>query len=604
MNKIIVLVGPPNAGKTSIYNHLTGSRYKTVNYPGATVEYSLGALRTTAEAPQRQANTQDCHSTTANVKLLPGAVQVMDTPGVVSIIPRSQDEQIALSALTSLDKVLQVEQKSPNLLVVLVDATQPARHLPLARELIKTGIPSVIALTMNDLAKKQGRNLDANKLSELVGVAVVDVDGRTGAGIAELFSSIDSAMATEPVDGVLPDSLTDSDIQNNFRWADSIAVQCVAGARPDAATLNPGLGRIDRIALHPFIGLLVFVAVMTGLFWSVFAAAGPFMDLTEGFFGWLGSLVGSHLADGWLKGLLVDGIIAGGGAVFVFVPQIAILFLALGLLEDSGYLARGAMIADRFLAMIGLNGKSFVPLLSGNACAIPAAMAARTIPGKRERLLTLLVIPLMSCSARLPVWGLLLGFLIPQDRPLMGGFALAGIYLASLIFASAVATVGGKLLGIEPSLTGFQVELPQWRSPTLRTVIVSTWDRTISYVKRAGLTILGVSVGFWFFMTFPSPDNSAMMMLGKILSPLFAPMGLDWKVGVALLAAFAAREVFVSALAVVYSIQGSDDATDGILQVMRSATFEGSDQLVFTPASTIGLIVFFLIALQCMTTVA
>lgn len=602
--KVVVLLGAPNCGKTSLYNHLTGSRFKTVNYPGATVEYSVGKLRSVGDAPQGSAKSADCHTPGTKPQLEAGSVQIMDTPGIISIVPRSQDEEVALSALTALDSVVGGPHKSPHLLVVLLDATQPARHLPLVREVIKAGFPTVVALTMNDLARRKGWDLDPNQLSRLLGIPVVEIDGRAGIGLPDLISSIEVMLPETPVTARIPTTLSDEQIQDNFRWADDIAARSIRNGSADPAKVNPGLGRIDRLVLHPVLGLVIFAAVMTGLFWSVFSAAGPFMDLTETVFGWLGAQVGSVLPDGWLKGLLVDGIIAGLGAVFVFVPQIAILFLALGLLEDSGYLARGAMIVDRLLSAIGLNGKSFVPLLSGAACAIPAAMAARTIPGRRERYLTLLVIPLMSCSARLPVWGLLLGFLVPPDRPLVGGLALTGIYLASLVFASAVAVVGGKILRIEPSHTGFQVELPLWRPPTFRTVVVSSWDRTVSYVKRAGLTILAVSVAFWVFMTFPSPENSAMMMLGKLLDPLFAPMGLDWKVGVALIAAFAAREVFVSALAVVYSVQGAEESTDGLLSAMRNATFDGTSIPVFTVSSVMGLIVFFLIALQCLTTVA
>lgn len=602
--RIVVLLGAPNAGKTSLYNHLTGSRFKTVNYPGATVEYSVGKLRAAGEAAHVSAKTQDCHTPEQKPSIEPGTVQIMDTPGIVSIVPRSQDEQVALSALTSLDTVVGTPHKSPHLLVVLLDATQPARHLPLVREVVKAGFPTIVALTMNDLARKKGWDLDSNKLSELIGVPVVEIDGRSGIGVSDLVSGIESLLPESPAPVSVPTSLTDTQIQDNFRWADDVAARAIRNGSYRPASLNPGLGRLDRVALHPVMGLVLFVAVMTGLFWSVFSAAAPLMDLVEGLFGWLGEWSGGHLGDGLLKGLVVDGMISGAGAVFVFVPQIAVLFLVMGLLEDSGYLARGSMIVDRFLVSIGLNGKSFVPLLSGAACAIPAAMAARTIPGKRERYLTLLVIPLMSCSARLPVWGLLLGFLVPPDKPLVGGLALTGIYLLSIVFASAVAVVGGKILKIEPSHTGFQVELPLWRPPTFRTVVVAAWDRTISYVQRAGLVILAISIAFWALMNFPSPDDSAMTMLGKVIAPLIAPMGLDWKVGVALIAAFAAREVFVSALAVIYAVEGAEEATEGLLAAMRGATFEGTSQLVFTPASVAGLIVFFLIALQCLTTVA
>ncbi|HNY31210.1 MAG TPA: ferrous iron transporter B [Fibrobacteria bacterium] len=602
--RIIVLLGAPNAGKTSLYNHLTGSRFKTVNYPGATVEYSVGRLRAPGESASIGAKAPDCHVPDAKVEPEAGSIQVIDTPGIVSIIPRSEDEKVALTALGALDTLLVTPHRTPHALVCVVDATQPARHLPVVREAMKAGFPVVVALTMNDLARRKGQDVDSNRLSELLGTPVVEVDGRSGIGVTDLVSAIESILPDHPVNATLPRTLDDDRIQDNFHWADTIAARTIRNGSTQPGSLNPGLGRLDRIVLHPILGLVVFVAAMTGLFWLVFSAAAPFMDLVEGFFGWLGQWVGEWMPDGLAKGLVVDGVIAGAGAVSVFIPQIAILFLALGLLEDSGYLARGSMIIDRLLVTIGLNGKSFVPLLSGAACAIPAALAARTITGRRERLLTLLVIPLMSCSARLPVWGLLLGFLVPPDRTLLGGFALAGIYVLSIAFASVAAVVGGRILRIEPSQTGFQVELPHWRPPTFRTVVVSAWDRTVSYVKRAGLTILAISIVFWALMTFPDPGNSAMSWLGRLIAPILAPMGLDWKVGAALIAAFAAREVFVSALGVIYAVQGTGDSVDGLLAAMRQATFEGTSQLVFTPASVAGLVVFFLIALQCMTTVA
>jgi len=575
---VVALIGPPNAGKTSLYNFLTGSRFKTVNYPGATVEFSVGKLRASWSLD----------------------ADIIDTPGIVSLVPRSLDEQVAINTLTSLRKLGQ-EYDRPDLLLTVVDATQPERHLPLVRQIKNAGFPVVVALTMNDLARRRGRPVDANRLSQHLELPVVEVDGRTGTGVTEIVSALESVLQNAPASSPqLPESTTEAEIRDNFQWADAIVRECT----PEGIGSHAGVGRLDRYTLHPFLGLLIFCGVMTGLFWSVFAAAAPFMAWVDAFFGWFGALVAHVLPKSWLNDLLVEGVIAGGGAVFTFVPQIAILFLALGVLEDSGYLARGAMLVDRFLSVIGLNGKSFVPLLSGNACAIPAAMAARTIPGRRERTLTLLVIPLMSCSARLPVWGLLLAFLIPSDKPWLGGLALTSIYVMSLVFASIVAVVGGKILNIEPSHTGFQVELPMWRAPTYRTVVVSAWDRTVTYVQRAGLTILTVSVVFWLFMNLPSQQNSLAIMSGKLLSPVLAPMGLDWRVGVALIAAFAAREVFVSALAVVFSVQGADSGSGGLVQAMRHATFQGTHLPVFTTASCIGLIVFFLIALQCLTTVA
>lgn len=576
--RVIALVGPPNAGKTSLYNHLTGSRFKTVNYPGATVEFSTGRLRAGASIE----------------------ADIVDTPGIVSLVPRSLDEQVAVDTLVHLDRIGE-RRPTPDLLVVVLDATQPERHLPLLRQIHRAGFPMVAAVTMNDIASRRGRPLDVNRLSELLGLPVVEIDGRTGSGAPEIVSAIEVATDRDEASHPrLPEDATVEQIRDDFRWADEIVRQCVPSVAPE----HERIPLMDRLTLHPILGLAIFALVMTALFWSVFSAAAPFMDWTESFFAWLGMRATSNLPASWFTSLLVDGVIAGFGAVAVFIPQIAILFLALGILEDSGYLARGAMLVDRFLSLVGLNGKSFVPLLSGNACAIPAAMAARTIPGRRERVLTLLVIPLMSCSARLPVWGLLLAFLVPPDKPWIGGLALTSIYLTSLAFASVVALVGGKLLRIPPSNTGFQVELPLWRPPTFRTVVVSAWDRTVSYVHRAGLTILGVSVVFWLFMSFPTPESSFATMAGHLLEPLLAPMGVDWRVGIALIAAFAAREVFVSALAVVFSIQGAEDDLGGLLQAMREATFQGTNQHVFTPSSVVGLVVFFLIALQCLTTVA
>jgi ferrous iron transport protein B len=484
---------------------------------------------------------------------------------------------------------------------VVVDATQPGRHLPLLLQVLRCGFRAAVALTMNDLARGAGAALDPSRLSQALGVPVVDVDGRTGEGTVELVSCVES-MLDGPSDaaGVLPRSATDAQIQDDFRRADSVARSALVAGAPTARDWSR---RIDSVALHPVFGIVLFCAAMTALFWSVSSAASPFMELVDGAFSRLGAGLARILPDAWWARFLVEGLVAGAGAVLVFVPQIAILFLGIGLLEDSGYLARGAMLVDRFLSALGLNGKSFVPLLSGNACAIPAAMAARTIPGRRERLLTLLVVPLMSCSARLPVWGLLLAFLVPPGKAWAGGLALAAIYLASLAFASVAALVGGKVLRIPPSASGFQLELPAWRLPAWRTVLLSALDRTRSYLRRAGLTILGVSALFWLFMNLPTQEHSAAFWLGRHMEPLFEPMGLDWRVGVALIAAFAAREVFVSALAVVFAVQGAEQSTNGLLAAMRGAVFPDGHH-VFTTSSAVGLVVFFLVALQCLTTVA
>jgi ferrous iron transport protein B len=573
----IVLFGPPNAGKTSLYNQLTGSRYKTVNYPGATVDYALGRLKGRSD------------------------VVVLDTPGVVSVVPRTADERVAVETLTGVGRLVPGTSPTPEVVLTTVDATQPSRHLVLVQQLLRAGIQPVVVLTMNDLARAKGRALEPDRLSAALGIPVVAVDGRTGAGMPSLLAVIDDLLGgTAPVPH-LPSLVTESELQADFRNAEAmVELALITGQNSTRRLLSD---RIDVYALHPVFGLALFAIAMSFLFWCVFAAAAPFQQGIGWAVATFGAAVSSHLPDAWYSHLLVDGVVAGVGAVLVFVPQIAILFLLIGLLEDSGYLARGAVLVDRPLSAIGLNGRSFVPMLSGYACAIPAAMAARTIPGRKERLLTLLVIPLMSCSARLPVWGLLLAFLVPPGHAWAGGIALTIIYLASLAIASIAAWAGGRILGLEDSPTGFQIELPTWRTPILRNAAISALDRTASYLRRAGGTILTISVIFWALMNLPSRDASIAWTAGHWLAPVLHPMGLDWRVGISLLAAFAAREVFVSALAVVFSVDGAKDATTGVVHAMRDAVLPDGTH-IFTFATCAGLVVFFLIALQCLSTVA
>lgn len=576
--RTVVLFGPPNAGKTTLYNLLTHSRHKTVNYPGATVESASGFLRGNHD------------------------VVVLDTPGIVSVVARTADEREAVRALSELDVIVPGAEKSPDVVVTTVDATQPVRHLALVRQLLRAGIQPAVVLTMNDLARAQGRALDTDLLAADLGTPVVSVDGRTGQGLSDLLSVLDDLLRGRRAPlPALPESLSEEEIISDFREAERIVERATPGGQ-HSSTRRRG-ERFDRIALHPVLGPILFAGSMSLFFWCVFSAAAPFQEATNAAVSATGSFLATHLPDAWYSHLLVDGVVAGVGSVLVFVPQIAILFLLIGLMEDSGYLARGAVLVDRPLAALGLNGKAFVPLLSGYACAIPAAMAARTIPGRKERLLTLLVIPLMSCSARLPVWGLLLAFLIPPGHPWTGGFALTGIYFASTALASVAALLGGKILGVDPSPAGFQIELPAWRAPIARNVVVSAIDRTASYMRRAGATILTISVLFWVAMALPSPQASVAWRAGHLMEPLLHPLGLDWRVGVALVAAFAAREVFVSALTVVFTMAPGSRIGGGMVGTMHRAVLPDGSPL-FTVASCAGLVVFFLIALQCLSTVA
>ncbi len=484
-SKTIALVGHPNSGKTSLFNHLTRSRYQTQNYPGSTVDYAVGKLRGSE-------------------------IKIIDTPGIVSLSAKTDDEQVTLNILN----------EKPDLVVAVISATQIERHLRLVKQLQESGLRVLVVATMID------------RVSSTSACPVIAISNKTGSGISKLIEHIETSRSTANLEALQKWNV---DVQSGFDW--------------------------DSFVLHPIFGPIIFVAIMSAFFWSIFALAAPFTD-----------------AINWgidsLQGVFNNNpLIAGVGAVIVFVPQILLLFIGMGILDSTGYLARGAVLVDKPLSMIGLNGRSFVPLLSGCACAIPAMMAARTIPNKKERLLTLFIIPLMTCSARLPVYGLLLGLLF-VGRPMVAGFALTGIYFGSIVLASVTAAIAGRFIGAKQQKSYFHIELPMWHRPIFKNIFVSAFHQTMAFVKKAGPTILILSLALWFLTPFLS-------RFGSILTPIVAPLGVDWRVGVALLMAFAAREVFVSALAVMA-------VTPGTLSV---------------PA-IIGLIVFFMIAMQCMSTVA
>lgn len=570
----LLFVGNPNSGKTTLFNHFTGSRYKTLNYPGATVDIAIAQWEIGGQS----------HS-------------VLDTPGIVSIIPQSEDEQVTRSTLENLSTVLPKAQK-PDLLIVVIDALQLSRHLVLALQLKNAGFRMVVALTMMDEIHKVGKEIDVTALGVLIGVPVVPIEGRTGKGTDVLKHicklQLDLPVSSNPF--ILPQALDKETMQKQFAWADNIVSLVIRSSPYYARTFDP-----DRIFLHPIWGGVGFIATMSVFFWSIFALANPLIDAIDGFFSGSITYLQTVLPDVWWSQLLTQGIITSVGSVLVFVPQIALLFFMMGLMESSGYLARGAVLVDKPLSLIGLNGRSFVPLLSGCACAIPAMMAARTIPGKKEKILTLLMIPLMTCSARLPVYGLLLVLLLGTGHPLASALGMTLIYFTSIVLASVIAAIAGRMLNL-PSSPGFHIELPRWHRPILKHILVSTYDQTLSFIKKAGPTILSVGILLWALSSYPSPDHTYMMELGHWLSPVLKPMGLDWRVGVALLLAFAAREVFVSALSLIFIVGAASGVT--LIDTLKTATFEGSIQLIFTPASIVGLILFFMISMQCASTLA
>ena len=626
--KLITLVGPPNSGKTTLFNYLSGKNCKTVNYPGSTVEYSSCKI-------QAKFNLN---------------AELLDSPGIISLIPNSPDEKVAIDSIYD-----HPEFGHPDLVIVTADSSQLSRHLLLVKQLIDSNFRVILALTMNDILEKNGMKISLAHLKAELNCEVVNIDGRLGYGIENLMERSEEILNDnlfDPSQIKLP-QFDNEYLLDSFREIERIVdivideVENVTDKKLVAATssigkvvppqkksFKPDLNTllIDKYLLHRIWGLLFFFLIMAATFTSIFWAAIPLMDLIDTSFGLLAVVAKDVLGPGWLSDLVSDGIISGAGSVLVFVPQIIILFLILGVLEDTGYLARGAMLIDKPLSKIGLNGRSFVPMLSGFACAIPAMMAARTIPNKRERLLTIFIIPLMSCSARLPVYALLIAYLTPRDSIWAGGLALAAIYIFSIVASLVVAGIINKFSkGIirEEDDSSFILELPAYRVPKLKVVLNNTYYSSKVYLRKAGPIILFFSMVLWMLTYFPNTNpqiniqglseneiaaaieaerlsDSYAADIGKIIEPVMTPIGMDWRVGVSLIAAFTAREVFVSALALIFKVTDSDEDTiqSSILNAMRDAKIESTGEKLFTPATIIGLIVFFMFAMQCLSTVA
>ncbi len=629
---LITLVGPPNSGKTTLFNYLSGKNYKTVNYPGATVEYSISKL-------QKKYNFE---------------ASILDSPGIISLIPNSPDEELSIDSLYSHPRF-----GIPDLIVVTIDASQLSRHLLLAKQLIDAKFNVVLVLTMTDILNRKGFDISLPDLTNELNCNVVKVDGRTGKGIDELIKVIEKNI----LNGRLKPRQNPIRQNGNIHFdkligyykeieniEDKVIFKSNKDANPsDLETANKKLNilnnpqarnnigidqttlKVDKILLHKAWGLVLFFFIMSITFTSIFWLAQPLMELVDSAFGYLAYEATVLLGNNWFGNFIANGVISGTGAVLVFVPQIIILFLILGLLEDTGYLARGAMLIDRPLSKIGLNGRSFVPMLSGFACAIPAIMATRTIPNKRERLLTIFIIPLLSCSARLPVYALFLAFLFPMSKAWIAGLVLAGIYIFSTISATLIASLVNKFnnkIIKEVDNSSFILELPSYRIPKLKVVATNTYHSSMAYVKRAGSVILLLSIVIWFLTYFPDYNpqvNSSSMSqeqaeqligserlshsfaadLGKFIQPVMSPLGLDWRVGVSLIPTFAAREVFVSSLALIFKVTGDKSTLQtSIIREMRQATIAGTGKKLFTTATIIGLIIYFIFSLQCISTLA
>jgi len=675
---VIAVAGNPNTGKSTLFNNLTGLRQKTANYPGVTVERHTGTLR-----------------------LSTGDALIVDVPGAYSLAAHSPDELVASDVL--LGRIDDLER--PDAVLIVIDSANLRRNLFMATQIMELGIPIVIALNMIDLAKKRGIIVDAGKLAEKLGVTVVPVIAGTNQGTADIKAALEQAIQQPFADraSLVPDirqaadnilkennklthlslleverALIDKEGGAEQRFIDAVGAGATAILDDQRETLAPGsnvaaleartryawidatvaqverrekrsrnwVDVIDQITSHPLIGAILFFAIMATVFQAVFSWAGPIMDAIDDATVYLGGVVSATLPPGALSSLIVDGVIAGVGSVIIFLPQIIILFAFIIFLEDSGYMARAAFLMDRLMRVCGLSGQSFIPMLSSFACAVPGIMATRVIPNPRDRLATMLAAPFMTCSARLPVYALLIAAFVPNVTWFgffnLQGLVLFGLYVLGIVGGIFTALIMKRLALKGPTPT-FLIEIPPYRLPNLKSMGIRLLERGRIFIKRAGTIIFTVALVIWALVYFPRPealfeqyeaqrveayatladenlteqlasiDNKEAAALveqsylgtaGKQLQPFFAPLGWDWKITAAVIASFPAREVVVAVLGTIYAVGDEVEETDRrLLDRLRSAkNADGSP--VFTIGVAVGLMIFYAFCLQCMATVA
>jgi ferrous iron transport protein B len=655
----IALVGNPNTGKTTLFNALTGLRQKVGNFAGVTVERHEGSYRA---ADGRR-------------------VSVLDLPGSYSLSAGSPDETIALEVLLGRGRDVPV----PDVIVCVVDAQHLERNLFLASQLLELGLPVVIALNQIDVAESIGVRIDVPELIHELGVTAVPTVAKRGDGIDLLKHAIARnatlppparrfamppvvAQALAPIEAALrngglaagpagmealrllgvdrPESHlgsvpnlaqltagaraelraaglqpTQIEAELRYAWIGGVLSRTVTHAPRSARTTSD---RIDAIVLHRVWGWVIFLALMAIVFQSIFTWAAPLQDGIERAIGWVGTGIGALLPNGDVKSLLVDGVIAGVGSVLVFLPQIALLFLFIGLLEDSGYMARAAFLMDSVMRRVGLHGKSFIPMLSGYACAVPGIMAARTVEHLEDRTATIMVVPLMSCSARLPVYTLLIGAFVPSVAILGGVFNLQGLTMLAMYLLGTVTALGAAALFKRTLLRGpnrpMILELPQYRWPSVRNLAISVTGRAKLFLRKAGTVILALSVVLWALATYPKTTttpglsdaarqeqqlaNSALGHVGRLIEPAVRPLGFDWKIGVSIAASFAAREVFVSTMGTIYGVGDTGSDAAALRDKLRAERSPTTGRLVYTPLVAVALMVFYVYALMCMSTIA
>jgi ferrous iron transport protein B len=665
----IALLGNPNCGKSSLFNQLTGLRQKVGNFPGVTVDKKVGKLAL--------GNRQE--------------VSIIDFPGTYSFYPTSIDERIVVQSLSNPN-----DENYPDAVVYVADVTKLEKHLLLLTQLRDLGLPLILALNMADVAGQQGLEVSTELLRKRLGVPVVMLSGRTGAGVDDLKRLLEEMIAhpgayaatapffsmsgqekavADAAKAIVPGANTYQGllIAHHYEWLPFLSeaqrallkdtseehgfvslssqvgetmqrfdrfTPTVRSALKSKESNEKGITeRLDAVLTHRFFGPLIFFGLMLLVFQAIFAWAGTPMEWIETFFTFVGDQVREILPAGWFTDLLTDGIIAGLGGVLVFIPQITILFLLIAILEEVGYMARAAFMFDQVMQSFGLNGRSIVALVSGGACAIPAIMSTRTIGNWKERLITILVTPFISCSARIPVYTVLVGFVVPPRTVLgifnMQGLAFMGLYLLGIVSALGAAYIF-KLILKTREQSFLMLELPEYRVPVARNVGLTVWEKVQSFVVEAGKIILGVSIILWFLASYGPPGEMAAAEaealsaaqqlqldetetdnliasrkieasfaghIGKAVEPVIRPLGYDWKIGIALITSFAAREVFVGTMATIYSIGSADDEFT-VRERMAQERNPLTGEPVYNLATALSLLLFYVFAMQCMSTVA
>ncbi|MDC0468336.1 ferrous iron transport protein B [Bacteroidia bacterium] len=576
----IVLVGNPNCGKSSLFNNLTKLKQKITNVPGTTIENKVGTL------------TQGKHK-----------IQLIDTPGTYSFNPKSLDEKEAIRVF--------FEDPSPDTILYIADASNLKRNLFYFSQLAQHGTPMVLALNMIDIADFKGFEIDVERLEKELGIRVFKINARTGEGVSTLKKALFQ-------DQFVPHFTFGSENDHTHESHYDSITKLLNKTTKIKTKRELTTSKIDAFATHPIIGYLIFLLVLLFIFQSVFTLASYPMDWIENGFGMLGEYLKETLPDGWVKKLIIHGLLAGIAGVVVFVPQIAILFFFMSLLEDTGYMARVSFIMDKMLRGLGLSGKSVVPLLSGAACAIPAIMSTRNIENWKDRLITIMVTPLMSCSARLPVYTLLISMAIP-NTPVLGFVSLQALVMLSMYVLGTVAALVAAIVfkwAIKYTIPSyFIMELPVYHSPRWGNIWVNCWQKSRSFVTEAGKIILIISVVLWFLASYgPTTDQSFSIQesatleqsyaghFGKAIEPSISPIGFDWKIGIALITSFAAREVFVGTMSTIYSV-GDEENFDQLREKMKKDRHK-SGEPVYSLAVILSLMVFYAFAMQCMSTLA